>query len=96
MLILLVFVLDMSGGSLRQSVGASSPTSWKACSRSESWPELMMGYFGYTVFVGVELFGEYALNTSSEFLNVSYDVHVVITRKWSLGLLVLPRPPPWL
>jgi hypothetical protein len=44
----------------------------------------------------VELFGEYALNMSSDFLNVSYDVHVVITRKWSLGLLVLPgaNPPP--
>jgi hypothetical protein len=40
----------------------------------------------------VELFGEYALNMSSDFLNVSYDVHVVITRKWSLGLLVLPLP----
>jgi hypothetical protein len=42
----------------------------------------------------VELFGEYALNVSSDFLNVSYDVHVVITRKCSLGLLVLPTPPP--
>jgi hypothetical protein len=44
----------------------------------------------------VEIFGEYALNMSSDFLNVSYDVHVVITRKWSLGLLVLPGAPPCL
>ncbi len=42
----------------------------------------------------MELIGEYALNMSSDFLNISYDVHVVITRKWSLGLLVLPAPPP--